>query len=67
MFQEDAFLCSAAPEMYEALERLVEEQKYFADKSMQPGMMPGNQFYSDKFMVVVNMAKAALKKSRGEK
>ena len=52
--------------LLEACEALVSEQKFFEEHTHQPGYMPGNQFYSDKFMAVVRMAKAAITKAKGE-
>jgi len=40
-------------------DKLVEEQEYYAKHTWQPDCMPGNEWYSDKFMVVVCMARAA--------
>jgi len=44
----------------EVCERLIIAQRFFEVKAGQPGRMPGNDFYSEKFMEVVNMAKSAL-------
>jgi len=44
----------------EVCERLIIAQRFFEVKAGQPGRMPGNDFYSEKLMEVVNMAKSAL-------
>jgi len=40
--------------------KLITEQQYFESHTENPGRMPGNKFYSAKFMTVVNAAKAIL-------
>ena len=64
MFQEDAFLCSAAPEMYEALEAVEEyfEVKRKPDLYQDPGTMISLLAESAKRLVI-----EALKKARGDK
>lgn len=55
----NAILVASAPDLLEALQTLVREQQYFAQR------MPGNDFYSSRFMAVVNLAKAAIAKAEG--
>lgn len=47
-----------------ACEALDKAQRYFEEHAHSPGMMPGNEFYSDMFMEVVNQARAVLAEAR---
>lgn len=64
MFKEDAFLCSAAPEMYEALESVIDyfEAVKTPDIYNDPGTMKSLLFETARKNVG-----EALKKARGQK
>ena len=56
---------TAAPEMLEVCKCLDFYQRKFEVDAMQPGGMPGNEYYSEQMMVIVNHARAAIVKEKG--
>lgn len=49
-----------------ACEMLAETQADFEVKAFEPGRMPGNDYWSDRFMVCVNMARKAIAPDTGK-
>lgn len=53
-------LSASNAKLLSTCQKLCEEQRYFDEHAHYTDGMPGNEFYSDKFMVVVRMAREAI-------